>query len=268
MFGISFRPKGLGDAELSYNVLGKATFGALIYSLIFLQIATQPLWFDPSTPIPPMSPALAAVTLVLNIGLLLLPLFILVLFCLGYYGLVYRAMAGLPTEVRESIQKARILFRTFWLIVGLAVLFFFGSIGAALLGAPEPVRLAMYLPVVLAPSGLLISLLLFLGYAVWAALPTPGMLLLQRLVWAAVVLVGASAAGTAVLTAIAWREIEASGVITAAYSPWTTIPSGAFTVVTCIALYVAFRWVRRHLPLRTGSPDLTTPSALVAGDPR
>jgi len=242
--------KKRSDAEVAYSVLAKATFGAILYSFVFLYGAIQPLWYRESGQPPPMSPALAAVTAVLSAGLLLLPLVILFLLSFGYYGLLHKAMFGLTLEARESVWIARRWFRVFWILLGAAVIAFFGVVGASVLVAPEVVRLSTYLVFMLFPSALLIALVLFLGYAVWASLPHPRRVLLRRLIWADVLVVSGVAAGTAVLTALAWREIEASGVITPAYSPWTTIPSGAFNLATLVALYLAFRWVRRHPPLR------------------
>jgi len=210
--------------ELAYNALGKATFGAILYALVFLDIAIQPLWYDPSTPPPPMSPILEAVSTVLSAGLLLLSAIILVLFCLGYYLLVYRAMVSLGPEVRESVWHGRNWFRAFWRVLGLASLSIVASTAATALGAPEVIRLAAYLPFVVMPSALLIALILFIGYAVWAALQASHRVILQRLVWAEVLIVCAAAAGTAVLTALDWGEIEASGIISPAYSRGPQFP--------------------------------------------
>lgn len=256
--------KNDGAVALAYNVLGKATFGVLLYALVFLDIAIQPLWYKESGPLPPMSATVAAVTAVLNAGLILLPALILFLFSLGYYILVHKAMVGLSPEARESVWMARRWFLAFWAFLGVAVLFFSASIGASVLAAPEIVRLSTYLVFAVMPSALLIALLLFLGYTIWASLPNPRRIFLKRLVWADVLFVCAAAAGTTILTALAWREIEASGVITSAYSPWTTIPWGTFTVGTLVTLYFAFRWVRRHLPSReepaAAAPPLVPPA--------
>jgi hypothetical protein len=265
MIGGLFRP-GRAAADLAYSILAKATFGALIYSTIFLQVAIQPLWVDPNTTRSSESLGVTPIALVLNVGLLLLPLLILFLFCLGYYGLLHRAAVGLPADVRESVWKARVFFRAFWMIVGLGVLFFFASVAAFVLGSPEFVRLAFFLLSDLTPTGLLLAFLLFLGYAVWAPLPIRGRLILQWLVRAEVLLAAISAAGTSILTGLHWREIEASGVIKSAYSPWTSIPSSALTVATLVALYLAFRWVRRHAPFSRGSPTQTQSAEGAAGD--
>jgi hypothetical protein len=266
MIGGLLRAQRLGDADLAYNMLRKATFGALIYSTIFLQIAIQPLWVDPNTTRSSESLGITPIALVLNAALLLLPVLILFLFCFGYYGLFHRAAVGLPAELRESIWKARVFFQSFWIIIGLAVLFLIGSGAASLIGSPESVRLALFLALDIMPTALVIALLLFLGHTVCAALPTRGRFLLQWLVWAEVLLAAISAGGTSILTALRWRDIEASGVIKSTYSPWTTIPSSVLLVVTLMAIYFAFRWVGRHAPLSRGSPAQTPSSERAAGD--
>jgi hypothetical protein len=124
----------------------------------------------------------------------------------------------------------------------------------------------LFLALDIMPTAVVIALLLFLGHTVWAALPTRGRFLLQRLVWAEVLLAAISAGGTSILTALHWRDIEASGVIKSTYSPWTTIPSSALLVVTLMALYFAFRWVRKHAPFSRGLPAQTPSSERAAGD--
>src|SRR5438128_10871889 len=130
------------DAEVAYRTLSKATFGAILYAVVFLLVAVQPLSYRENGQPPPMSPAVAAVTAVLNAGLLLLPLLIVFLLSFGYYRLVHKAMVGLTPEARESIWIARRCFRAFWVIIGAAVIVFFGAVGAMALDAPEILRLS------------------------------------------------------------------------------------------------------------------------------
>jgi hypothetical protein len=259
VLGGTLLPKNDGAVRLAYGVLGKATFGAILYALVFLLGAIQPLWYQESASLPPLPPVAAAVTAVLSAGLLLLPVLILFLVSLGHYGLVHKAMVRLAPEARGSAWLAHRWFVAFWILIGMTVLVFSATIAATVLAAPEIVRLSVYLGFATLPSALLIALVLFLAYSVWAPLPYPRRILLQGLVWADLFFVCAAAAGTLTLTALEWREIEASGVITSAYSPWTTIPSDVFNLGTLVALYFAFRWVRRHPPLREQSVAAHSP---------
>ena len=253
------------DVERAYSLLAKATFGMILFALPSLLVASQPLWYRNTGPPPPMSPLEAAITAVLSGGVLLLPLLIVILLFLGYRRLVHRAMAFLSPEAQESARIARRWFLTFWGLIGISIPVFFASIGATALGAAEFLQLSVYLVFTILPSALLIALVLFLAYSAWAPLPNLRRTVLRRLVWADVLLISAGAAGTAALTAFDWHDIVTSGVLAPAYSPWTTIPSGAFNVGTLVALYFAFRWVRRHLPVRQEPGTALPPDFPTAG---